>query len=527
MTDRLPAGTVIAGRYELGEVLGAGGAGRVYAAIDRRLRRPVAIKLVSNEQAQSADPASAARFADEARTGARFTHPNAIVVYDAGTSDGYLFLVTELVDGTNVAEHLATHGPSRVEEAIGIAEQVLAALAAAHAAGIVHRDVKPSNVLLDRAGNAKLADFGIAKRLDDLETSLTADGFFVGTPRYASPEQAAGMPATAATDVYAVGVLLFEMLTGRAPYEGTDPAVVAHAHRTVPVPDVRLLRPEVPTEVVDVVERALSKAPDGRYRDASEMGDALRMARRSARTGTRAYPVNHLAAAEMSQAPGISPNERLTELAGEDSPDERLRRNRWLLAGAAVLLVAILTAAAVLADRDRSSQGTGQGSTSNDRPSVEGRSATPAGAPPATTTVRRSTTVPTTQPATTVTTTTLPATTTPLTTAALAPPLLSEPVDLIELIAYVEQNAGTDPVLSDLLDDLEKVAERHGNEQRDTAHRTAEKTYAWYLDGRLDPVTADYAMAILNDIIERGNGRGRDGGDDGNGDGGDGGDDDD
>ena len=275
MSETLPAGTVIAGRYELQRLLGAGGVGRVYAAIDTRLDRRVAIKLVSADQAESNDPASTARFVAEARIGARFAHPNAVSVFDAGSSDGYLYLVTELVAGANLAQHLDAHGRLDVDHAVRVADQILGALEAAHAAGIVHRDVKPSNVLLDNDGNGKLADFGIAKRLDDVESSLTADGQFVGTPRYASPEQAAGRPATAATDVYATGVVLFEMLTGRPLYEGDEPVAVAIAHQTAPIPDVRAIRPDVPAELAAVVRKALAKSPSDRYPDAGALRRAL------------------------------------------------------------------------------------------------------------------------------------------------------------------------------------------------------------------------------------------------------------
>ncbi len=263
MSETLPAGTVIAGRYELQRLLGAGGVGRVYAAIDTRLDRRVAIKLVSADQAESNDPASTARFVAEARIGARFAHPNAVSVFDAGSSDGYLYLVTELVAGANLAQHLDAHGRLDVDHAVRVADQILGALEAAHAAGIVHRDVKPSNVLLDNEGNGKLADFGIAKRLDDVESSLTADGQFVGTPRYASPEQAAGRPATAATDVYATGVVLFEMLTGGPLYEGDEPVAVAIAHQTAPIPDVRSIRPDVPPELAAVAAQGAGQVALG------------------------------------------------------------------------------------------------------------------------------------------------------------------------------------------------------------------------------------------------------------------------
>ena len=357
MSETLPAGTVIAGRYELQRLLGAGGVGRVYAAIDTRLDRRVAIKLVSADQAESNDPASTARFVAEARIGARFAHPNAVSVFDAGSSDGYLYLVTELVAGANLAQHLDAHGRLDVNHAVRVADQILGALEAAHAAGIVHRDVKPSNVLLDNEGNGKLADFGIAKRLDDVESSLTADGQFVGTPRYASPEQAAGRPATAATDVYATGVVLFEMLTGRPLYEGDEPVAVAIANQTAPIPDVRAIRPDVPAELAAVVRKALAKSPSDRYPDAGALRRALAEVVSSpvATVGgrdTRAYPSSPLATTAIQQRQGPSADDRLLAMSAA-APDEGTasRRPLWLWAALGGL-VAVALAVAVLAERD-------------------------------------------------------------------------------------------------------------------------------------------------------------------------------
>ena len=180
---------VIAGRYRLGDPIGAGGMAHVVEGHDDRLDRRVAIKLVPT---QAIDPVVRERFRREARTSAHFTHPNAVATYDAGEADGHLFLVMELVDGPSLARRLAVEGPLDVDESVRIADAVLAALQAAHAAGIVHRDVKPANVLLGRDRNVKLADFGIAKRLDDFSSELTGTGHFVGTPKYLAPEQLSG-----------------------------------------------------------------------------------------------------------------------------------------------------------------------------------------------------------------------------------------------------------------------------------------------------------------------------------------------
>ncbi|MDQ3469192.1 MAG: serine/threonine protein kinase, partial [Actinomycetota bacterium] len=246
----------LAGRYALGEPLGTGGMARVVAARDLRLDRPVAVKLLA---ADVVDPLGRERFVREARSSAGFSHPNAVAVYDAGDADGSLFLVMELVDGPSLATALAD-GPLPLGRAVSVADDVLAALGAAHAAGIVHRDVKPGNILLGRDGRAKLADFGIAKRLDDLSGDLTLTGQFVGTPRYLAPEQVVGEPVTAATDLYAVGVVLFEMVSGRPPFDAGTPLATAIAHRDAPIPDVRMAAgAELPEHVAATIELALAK----------------------------------------------------------------------------------------------------------------------------------------------------------------------------------------------------------------------------------------------------------------------------
>ncbi|MDQ3312844.1 MAG: serine/threonine protein kinase, partial [Actinomycetota bacterium] len=267
--------SLLAARYELGAPLGAGGMARVVKAHDRVLHRDVAIKMIPRDVAEHADPALTARFVAEGRVAAGVTHRNLVAIYDAGDSDGYLYLVTEYVPGTNAAQLLEREGPLPVDRVVDISSQLLDALAAAHAAGIVHRDVKPANVLIDPEGTVKLADFGIAKRLDDLEAALTSHGEFVGTPRYVAPEQAAGERATPATDLYATGVLMYELLTGTPPYSGETPLATVLAHRDQPVPDIRAQRPDVPGAVAVVIATAMSKRPDERHASAAAMREAL------------------------------------------------------------------------------------------------------------------------------------------------------------------------------------------------------------------------------------------------------------
>ena len=261
----------IADRYELGAQLGAGGSARVFAARDLRLGRQVAIKLLDSRLAASADSGGRDRFLREGPTSASFHHRHAVTVFDAGEADGELYIVMELVDGPSLAERLASDGALAIDDAMRIAAQVLSALAAAHSAGIVHRDVKPANVLLGADGDVKLADFGIAKRFDELDETVTRVGTVIGTPRYLAPEQAAGAAVTAATDVYAVGILLYEMLTGRTPFAADSLIAAALIQRSQPAPDVRLVRIEVEPRLAATVARALATDPADRYPSAKEM----------------------------------------------------------------------------------------------------------------------------------------------------------------------------------------------------------------------------------------------------------------
>jgi eukaryotic-like serine/threonine-protein kinase len=269
----------LAERYLLGDEIGSGGTSRVHTAFDERLRRQVAVKLLDVRAVATADPAGRERFLREGRTSAAFAHPNAVTVFDAGEDSGDLYIVMELVEGVSLAQHLARSGPLPIDDAVTIAGQVLAALSSAHAAGIVHRDVKPANVLLGSDGSVKLADFGIARRFDHLDESVTATGVVMGTPRYLAPEQALGAETTPATDVYTMGIVLFEMLTGRTPFDADSMVAAALAQQSQPAPDVLDLRPEVPVPLAEVVARSLVKDPAARYVTAVEMAEALDAAR--------------------------------------------------------------------------------------------------------------------------------------------------------------------------------------------------------------------------------------------------------
>ena len=265
----MQTGALIAGRYELGSLLGRGGMAAVYAGTDRRLRRDVAVKLLHPEMA--ARPDVRRRFEAEARAAAGLAHANVVAVFDTGEHDGVPFIVMERLPGTTLADVLcdAPVDPRRVR---GIAGDVLGALGAAHAAGIVHRDVKPGNILICDDGRAKVADFGIATRVDADPTSA---GHLIGTPAYLAPERLAGDAASPRSDLYSLGVVLYEALAGTKPFTGDPPLAVAHAIQQGTYASLGEVRPGLDPRLVDAVERAMAREPAERFASAAAMAAAL------------------------------------------------------------------------------------------------------------------------------------------------------------------------------------------------------------------------------------------------------------
>jgi eukaryotic-like serine/threonine-protein kinase len=259
--------TVLSGRYRLESKLGSGGMSTVYLALDEVLDRPVAIKLLHREISEEADQLE--RFRREARAAARLSHPNLVGVIDAGEDDGRPYIVFEYVEGRTLKRRIQEEGPLPVDEAVAYAIEIGRGLTAAHARKLVHRDVKPQNVLIDPDGRAKVTDFGIARSLE--AKGLTATGRVVGTTDYVSPEQAMGEDVDERSDVYSVGVVLYEMLTGEVPFKGETQVGVAMKHVNEPLPDVQAKRPEVSAAVAAVVDRATTKDPRDRYSTVAEM----------------------------------------------------------------------------------------------------------------------------------------------------------------------------------------------------------------------------------------------------------------
>src|SRR5437763_10815428 len=262
-----PVGTLLSGRYRLDAQIGTGGMSTVYRSFDTVLERPVAIKLMHREIASHSEQLE--RFRREARSVAQLNHPHIVTVIDAGEDEGTPYIVFEFVDGETLKERIRRCGRLPIPEAIAYAIEIARALGAAHERGIVHRDIKPQNVLIDPEGSAKVTDFGIARSLDD--TGLTADGRVLGTTDYVSPEQALGHTVTGQSDIYSLGICLYEMLTGDVPFKGDGQVAVAMRHVREELPDVQRLRPEVSAALAAVVDRATAKDLDRRYLDAGSL----------------------------------------------------------------------------------------------------------------------------------------------------------------------------------------------------------------------------------------------------------------
>ena len=253
---------VIGGRYELEELIGSGGMARVFRAHDTLLERKVALKILDERYLD--DEEYVERFRREARAAAQLSHPNIVTVIDRGEADGRQFIVYEYVEGETLRDLVTRSGPLAVGEALDLAAQVGRALAFAHTFGLVHRDVKPQNVLLNGDGRAQVTDFGIARSLD-VDRGVTQTGTVLGTSNYIAPEQASGERVDERSDVYSLGVVLYELLTGDVPFPGESFVAVAMRHINEPAPDIRERRPDIPPRLAAAIDRALEKDPAERF----------------------------------------------------------------------------------------------------------------------------------------------------------------------------------------------------------------------------------------------------------------------
>jgi serine/threonine-protein kinase len=266
-------GDLIADRYELEELVGTGGMSSVFRARDRQLERRVAIKILHQHYAE--DPEYLERFRREARAVAKLSHPNIVTVIDRGDDDGRQYIVFEHVEGENLKELVIRSGRLPVRRALELALAVADGLAFAHNHGLVHRDVKPQNVLLNRDGEVKVTDFGIARSLH-VEQGVTQTGTVLGTGEYLAPEQASGKPVSPATDVYSLGVVLWELLAGDVPFVGENFVAIALRHVNEPPPSLRERRPDVSPRLEAAVNRALAKDPAQRFPSMSAFAKELR-----------------------------------------------------------------------------------------------------------------------------------------------------------------------------------------------------------------------------------------------------------
>ncbi|HZA78685.1 MAG TPA: protein kinase [Acidimicrobiales bacterium] len=266
----LAAGALLGGRYRLEEQLASGGMAQVWLGTDDVLRRAIAVKILHQHLAD--DETFVARFRHEAIAVARLSHPAIVNVYDTCSDDGIEAIVMELVRGRTLRQRL-DDGPIDPWVAANIAAQVCGALAVAHAAGLVHRDIKPANILLSEDGRVKVGDFGIAKAAESAD--LTQEGSFLGTAKYLAPEQVEAGPVDGRTDLYSLGVVLYEMLCGRVPFEGDTSSATALARLHSDPPRLRLVKPGIPRELESITMRLLARSPDDRYRTATDVRAAL------------------------------------------------------------------------------------------------------------------------------------------------------------------------------------------------------------------------------------------------------------
>jgi eukaryotic-like serine/threonine-protein kinase len=265
---------VLGERYQLQDPIGRGGMATIYRGRDIRMDRFVAIKVL--REVYSTDPKFVTRFQREAKAASALQHPNIVQVYDYGQSDGNYFIVMELIDGTDLRRYMRSRGILATERAIIIAHDIALGLGAAHRRGIVHRDVKPQNVLVGRDGSIKLTDFGIASVYKDInDERLTTTGMTLGTVQYYAPEQAQGEIVSPAADVYALGIVIYEMMTGRTPFDGDTPVAVAMAHIQDPPTPPSHLNPNIPPALEEIILRCLEKVPEMRYRDGNVLARAL------------------------------------------------------------------------------------------------------------------------------------------------------------------------------------------------------------------------------------------------------------
>jgi serine/threonine protein kinase len=335
----MAAPMILNDRYQLEQTLGTGGMALVYKAKDLMLERSVAVKVLREDL--STDMSFRERFRQEARAAANLSHPNIVTVHDFGLDQGHLFIVMEYVPGTDLKTRIREKSRFSVQETLELMIQACQGVGYAHRAGLVHCDIKPHNMLVSPDGRLKVTDFGIARALASISPEERSEVVW-GSPHYFSPEQAAGLPPSPASDVYSLGVILYEMLTGQLPFNAADAEELARMHREVqPIPP-RAINPAIPSQLDEIILKVLSKEPSARYRTADQLGHlllglyesdpSLKKSNFFLHEGGRAAPViSPLGVAAPSAQPSTAflPDDEEGYYAAPEEEDEKSRKIDW------------------------------------------------------------------------------------------------------------------------------------------------------------------------------------------------------
>lgn len=349
MKHVIDIGSKINGRYKVIGNIGSGGMANVFLAYDPILDREVAVKVLRFDFQN--DQAAIRRFQREALASSELVHPNIVSVYDVGEEDGLQYLVMEYVKGTDLKQYIKNHYPIPLEMVVTIMEQILSAISLAHQHRIIHRDLKPQNILIDEFGNVKIADFGIAIALS--ETSLTQTNTLLGSVHYLSPEQARGSMATRQSDIYALGVILFELLSGKVPFEGESAVSIALKHFQTEIPSVRELNPAIPQALENVILHATAKEATDRYVSAEEMARDISTSLSPLRENEPRFEPQAMieetkvltplpAEPEPVAAVMEEPQEPVTPEQEEEVPVKKGKGKWWFLAFLTVVVIGIL-----------------------------------------------------------------------------------------------------------------------------------------------------------------------------------------